>query len=68
MRLAWWEAALMLVFFAIPFANSAWAEPIAMVQFAWVAVQVIRMIARRRTPEALVYFAKVWRDYVRPVR
>ena len=66
MRLAWWEAALMLVFFAIPFANAAWAEPIAWVQYAWVGVQVIRMIARRRTPEALVYFAEVWRTYVRP--
>jgi cation:H+ antiporter len=65
MRLAWWEAALMLVFFTIPFANSAWAKPIAFVQFGWVGVQVIRMIARRRAPEALVHFATVWRTHVR---
>lgn len=68
MRLAWWEAALMLVFFAIPFANSAWAEPVAWVQYAWVAVQVVRMIARRRLPEAFVYFGEVWRAHVRPAR
>ncbi len=66
MRLAWWEASLMLVFFAIPFANSNWAEPIAMVQFAWVGIQVIRMVARRRAPEALVHFGEIWRTYVRP--
>jgi hypothetical protein len=64
MRLAWWEAGLMLVFFAIPFANSAFASPIAILQFIWVGFQVARMVARRRTPEALVYFAKAWKDYV----
>jgi cation:H+ antiporter len=68
MRLAWWEAALMLVFFVIPFANAAWAWPIAMVQFAWVAVQVVRMIARGRVPEALHHFGEIWREYVRPTR
>ena len=66
MRLAWWEATLMLVFFAIPFFNSAWAEPIAIMQYAWVAVQVVRMIARRRMPEALIHFGDVWRTHVRP--
>lgn len=65
MRLAAWEAGLMLVFFAVPFANSAFAQPIAILQFAWVGVQVLRMIARRRTPEALVYFAEIWRRHVR---
>jgi cation:H+ antiporter len=66
MRLAWWEASLMLLFFAVPFANSAWAEPIAILQYVWVGVQVIRMVARRRAPEALVYFGEIWRTYVRP--
>jgi len=66
MRLAWWEAALMLVFFLIPFFHTAWAEPVAIVQYAWVAVQVVRMIARRRTPEALLHFGEVWRTYIRP--
>lgn len=68
MRLAWWEAALMLVFFAIPFANAKFAQPIAILQFAWVAVQVIRMIARGRLPEALVNFGEIWRAHIRPVR
>ena len=66
MRLAWWEATLMLVFFLIPFANSAWAAPIARIQYAWVAVQVIRMIARRQMPEALTHFGDIWRTHVRP--
>ena len=66
MRLAWWEATLMLVFFLIPFANSAWAEPIAMIQYAWVTVQVIRMIARRQMPEALTHFGEIWRTHIRP--
>jgi hypothetical protein len=56
----------MLLFFAVPFANSAWAEPIAILQYVWVGVQVIRMVARRRAPEALVYFGEIWRTYVRP--
>lgn len=68
MRLAWWEASLMLVFFLIPFANAKLAAPIAILQFVWVGVQLIRMIARRRTPEALVYFGEVWRHHVRPRR
>jgi cation:H+ antiporter len=66
MRLAWWEAGLMLVFFAIPFANSNWAQPIAVLQFVWVGLQVVRMIGQRRAPEALVNFADVWRTHIRP--
>lgn len=68
MRLAWWEATLMLVFFAVPFANAALAYPIALLQFAWVGVQVLRMLARRRVPEALVYFGQIWREHIRPAR
>jgi hypothetical protein len=56
----------MLTFFAIPFANAALAYPIALLQFAWVGVQVTRMLARRRMPEALVYFAQIWREHIRP--
>ncbi|MEP6962333.1 MAG: hypothetical protein ABI995_09645, partial [Acidobacteriota bacterium] len=66
MRLAWWEATLMLVFFAIPFADSSFALPVAILQFAWAGVQVIRLIAQRKMPEAFVYFGRAWRDYVRP--
>jgi cation:H+ antiporter len=66
MRLAWWEAALMLVFFLIPFANSAWAKPIAILQYAWVGIQLVLMISRRRTPEAFRHFGEVWRTHIRP--
>jgi cation:H+ antiporter len=65
MRLVWWEALVMLMFFALPFANPAWAWPAAMVQFAWVGIQVVRMLARGRVPEAFTYFAEVWRTHVR---
>ena len=65
MRLAWWEAGLMLVFFAVPFANASYAQPVATVQFVWVGYQVLRMIARRRAPEALVFFGQIWREHVR---
>ncbi len=68
MRLAWWEASMMLVFFAIPFFNSAFALPVAILQFVWVGVQLVRMIARRRLPEALTCFGEIWREHVRPAR
>jgi cation:H+ antiporter len=68
MRLAWWEAVVMLIFFAIPFANSELARPIATVQFVWVGYQVLRMILRRRAPEGLVYFGEIWREHVRPAK
>lgn len=68
MRLAWWEATLMLVFFAIPFASASLALPIAILQFAWVAFQLLRIIARRKLPEAFVYFGKAWTDYIKPKR
>jgi cation:H+ antiporter len=66
MRLAWWEAVVMLIFFAVPFANGAFAQPIATLQFGWVGYQVLRMILRRRAPEALVYFGEIWREHIRP--
>jgi cation:H+ antiporter len=66
MRLKWWEATLMLIFFAIPFAYSASAMPVAILQFAWAAAMVVRMIARRRLPPALKLFGQIWREHVIP--
>ena len=66
MRLAWWEALLMLGFFAFPFANAEFARPIALLQFAWAGYQMLRMIVARRAPEALVHFGEIWREHVRP--
>lgn len=66
MRLAWWEATLMLIFFAIPFAYPAAAMPVAILQFTWVAAQILRIVSRGRMPAALANFAAVWRQHVRP--
>ena len=65
MRLAWWEAAVMLMFFAIPFVDADWARPVAGLYFGWAGVAVIRMFAGKRMPAALHYFAQVWRRHVR---
>jgi cation:H+ antiporter len=65
MELAWWEASVMLAFFAVPFVNPDWAKPVAAVYFAWAGIQVIRMFAGRRPPLAMLHFAEVWRTYVR---
>jgi len=65
MKLSWWEAAVMLVFFAIPFANSDWAIPVAALYFAWAAVSLILILASRKKPAALHHFAQVWRTHIR---
>jgi cation:H+ antiporter len=65
MKLAWWEASIMLVFFAVPFANAAWARPVAAVYFAWAGVTLIRIVLSGQKPAALRHFGQVWRTYVR---
>ncbi len=66
MRLVWWEAAVMLFFFSIPFANSDWAEPITIVYFIWAGIEVLRMLLGKRKAKAFHDFAEVWRTYVIP--
>jgi cation:H+ antiporter len=66
MRLEWWEATLMLLFFSIPFAFPTAAMPVAILQFAWAAAQIVRIAARGRMPSALRHFGEVWREHVRP--
>lgn len=68
MKLAWWEASVMLVFFAIPFAHADWAGPVAIVYFAWAGFMLLRILASGRKPQAFGEFARVWRVYVRPPR
>jgi cation:H+ antiporter len=64
MELAWWEATVLAVLFAIPFFNSA-AEPvITWIYFGWAALEVARMFFRRRMPQAFPLFLKVWRDHI----
>jgi len=65
MKLAWWEATVMLVFFAIPFVHASWAKPVAGLYFAWAGVSIIRIFASRRKPEAFRHFADVWRTHIR---
>jgi cation:H+ antiporter len=64
MKLAWWEASIMLVFFAIPFVDADWAKPVAGLYFAWAGVTLIRMFAGGRKPAALHHFGDVWRKYI----
>lgn len=68
MKLAWWEAAVMLVFFAIPFANADWAAPVAVMYFAWAGFTVLRIVANGRKPRAFHEFGRVWKMYVRRPR
>jgi cation:H+ antiporter len=64
MELAWWEAAVLGMLFAIPFFDSA-AEPIiTWIYFGWAGLEVVRMLIGHRKVPALSLFIKVWRDHV----
>jgi hypothetical protein len=79
MRLAWWEAAALFSLWAVQFAFSPIPPGPGMLGFlaghihwyvtvaylGWSAVEIVRMFAGRRHPEAFVYFAEVWRTRVR---
>jgi len=64
MELAWWEATALAVLFAIPFFDSATEPVITWIYFGWAALEVARMFARRRMPQAFPLFLKVWRDHI----
>jgi cation:H+ antiporter len=64
MELAWWEATVLFILFFLPFIHKTLATPVAILYFAWAAVEVIRILAGRRRPIAVVQFAEVWREYV----
>ena len=65
MRLTWYEAAIMFVFFWIPFVHSSWAKPVTVLYFAWAAVEVVRMLMRRRKCLAVRHFVRIWDDHIR---
>ena len=65
MELAWWEAGVLFVLFAIPFASHSLAGPVTWIYFGWAGIEVGRMFAGRRKPRALVEFGRVWRTVVR---
>jgi cation:H+ antiporter len=64
MRLAWYEAAIMFVFFWIPFLDASWAKPVTVLYFAWAALEVGRMLAGRREMLAPGHFARIWRKHI----
>ena len=65
MELAWWEAAVLGVLFAIPFFSSATEPVITWIYFGWAGVEVVRMFVGHRKPQAFPLFAKVWKEHVR---
>ena len=69
MKFCWWEAMLMFLLFASQFALPAGWGPqaklwITAAFFFWTAISVVAIIARRKRPEALKYFAATWRAHV----
>lgn len=71
MRFDWWEAATMFLLFATQFAlgnaigGRASRASISVAFLVWAALEVGRMIVRRRMPEALQSFADTWRTQIR---
>jgi cation:H+ antiporter len=65
MDLAWWEASALLVLFAIPFINAAFAFPVTIAYFALAALETLRMLFGKRKATALSRFVHVWREHVR---
>jgi len=65
MQLAWHEAAIMFVFFWIPFVHPSWAKPVTVLYFAWAAVEIVRMLIGQRKALAPVRFARIWKEHVR---
>jgi cation:H+ antiporter len=65
MELAWWEATVLGVLFAIPFFSSATEPVITWIYFGWAGIEVVRMFIGRRKQQAFPLFVKVWKDHVR---
>ena len=64
MRLTWYEAATMFVFFWIPFVHSSWAKPVTVLYFAWAGMEVGRMMAGRRKLLAPAHFLRIWKEHI----
>jgi hypothetical protein len=65
MRLVWYEAAIMFVFFWLPFVHASWAKPMTILYFAWAALEVVRMVAGRGKFLAPRHFARIWSEHIR---
>jgi hypothetical protein len=64
MRFTWYEAAIMFVFFWIPFVHASWVKPVTMLYFAWATLEVGRMLAGRRKLLAPAHFARIWKEHI----
>jgi cation:H+ antiporter len=65
MELAWWEATVLAVLFAVPFFNAQAALVVTWIYFAWIGIECARMLWGGRRAEAFPLFAHVWRAHVR---
>ncbi|MBZ5673032.1 MAG: hypothetical protein LAP61_02195 [Acidobacteriia bacterium] len=65
MQLAWYEAAIMFVFFWIPFVHSSWAKPVTILYFAWAGVELVRMLVGHRQVLAPGLFVRIWNEHIR---
>jgi cation:H+ antiporter len=78
MELAWWEAAALFVLWLLQFVFSAFggATPLGQfgehvrwgvtgVYFAWAAVDIVRLLAKKQKPPSFTEFVKMWRTHVR---
>jgi cation:H+ antiporter len=65
MELAWWEAVVLGVLFAVPFADAKLGQPVTYIYFAWSAVEVVRAFLGHRKMTAFPLFAQVWTTYIR---
>jgi hypothetical protein len=70
MSFAWWEAAAMFVLFGAQFVLPEFFGQVAKVWIcyaflAWSAAELLILLFRGKTPEALKSFSEVWRAHVR---
>ena len=65
MELAWWEASALLALFLIPFASHSLAKPVTWLYVAWIAIELVRMLAGKRKPEAVTQFIHIWHKHIR---
>jgi len=64
MRLRWHEAAIMFVFFWIPFVHASWAKLVTALYFAWAALEAGRMLAGRGKFLAVRHFVRIWKEHI----
>ncbi len=78
MQLAWWEAAALFVLWAVQFGLSTLTPGpglwglivrnihwyVTVLYYVWGGVEIVRMFAGRREPEAFRIFARIWKQHV----